>query len=154
MVSNVTLHQLLLTTTITGVPSMTFKLFYNYQTIEPYYQLISYLLKYLHPVIWLLLLMSMDSINHRLHVLKVIVLFFPYKVLMLDNTVKEYIVLMFTTDLQQHSPSLTENMITKTINKLYAMMLPPSCKVVLVYCRTNITVLRHGGMTDLKYSTY
>ena len=43
------------------------------------------------------------------------ILFFPYKVLMLDNTVKEYIILMFSTDLLQHSPSLTANMITKTI---------------------------------------
>ena len=107
--------QLLPTTTTTGVPSMTFKLFYNYQTIEPYYQLISYLLKCLHPVIWLLLLMLMDSINHQLHVSKEIILFFPYKVLMLDNTVKEYIILMFSTDLLQHSPSLTANTITKTI---------------------------------------
>ena len=39
-------------------PIMTFKLFYNCQTIEPYYQLISYLLKCLHPLIWLPLLMS------------------------------------------------------------------------------------------------
>ena len=52
MTSNVTL-QLLLITTTTGVPSMTFKLpvLYNYQMIEPYYQLISYLLKCHHPVI-------------------------------------------------------------------------------------------------------
>ena len=32
------------------------------------------------------------------------------------------------------------------------MMLPPSCKVVLVNPTANLTVLRYGGTTDLKYS--
>ena len=49
------------------------------------------------------------------HVLKVKVHFLPYKVLMLDNIQKEYTILMFSTDLLQHSLSLTVNMITKTI---------------------------------------
>ena len=84
-------------------------------TIEPYYQLFSFLLKCLQLVTLPLLLMSMDSINSQLHTSKVMILFLPYEVLMLDNTVKEYIILMFSTDLLQHSPSLTANMITKTI---------------------------------------
>ena len=49
------------------------------------------------------------------HILKVTALFLPYKVLMLDNIEKGYIILMFSTDLLQHSLSLIVNMITKTI---------------------------------------
>ena len=124
------------------------------ETSSPSYQLISYLRKCLLPVIWLLLSMLMDSFNNLLHVFKDRVLFLPYKVLMLDNTVKEYITLMSSTDLQQHSPLLTANMISYKDNKnLYAMMLPPSCKVVLVNPRTAISIPQSGWTkTDLEYS--
>ena len=98
----------------TGVPSMTFKLFYNYQTIEPYYQLISYLLKCLHPVMLLLLSMLMVSINNQLHTLKETVCFLIFVGFVQPTTQEEYTILTFFTDLLQHSLSLTVNMITKT----------------------------------------
>ena len=52
-VSNVTLHQLLPIHTTTGVLLEMLRLFYNYQMIELYYQLISFQLRWQHPILWL-----------------------------------------------------------------------------------------------------
>ena len=93
----------------------------------------------------------MDSINNQLHVLMVRVLFSTYKVLMLDSIKKEYIVLY-------RSPttfSFTDCQYDYKDNKnLYAMMLPPSCKVVTINPRTNITTSSTNlwTKTDLQYS--
>ena len=157
MVSNVTLHQLLLTTTdnnwgpindlqvILQLP--------NNRAILSAYQLSTEMSSPSH-------LVTALNVNgfYQLStpcIRKATIILLPYKVLMLDNTVKRYIILMFSTDLLQCSPSQTANMITKTIKTcMLRMMLPPSCKVVLVNPRTTVTTIASNvwTQTDLQYS--